>query len=196
MTLELLKQKLNEEPPAEEVSFLPDGARYLSIDIVRKKADELFDKWEHSNFAFNSFLFGKETFASGSLWVKIQYAGDGISAYERTMSGAATIKLSNYQNNEHFAETLKSLCIVNALSQEYVCFGKNLNAGLFSEMPDVEPAGKYVPDAIVNKKFENAILQNNAILAAELFLTYDLSKHVLHDQLRFDDDNVPFILPF
>lgn len=139
MTLEELKTYLNTEPLPEEIRINANGSRYLPIDIVRSKLDYLTNsKWEVTNFSHLYFNNAGQLSISGSLELFFNVDSDTDDIYSvlilRRLTGAATFKLTDYEDNNHYAATLKSLCIVNALSQEYPCFGKNLNNDIDAEV--------------------------------------------------------------
>lgn len=135
-----LQQYLDKEPSDEEVMLIkvqrnngkdkPDSYKTLGIETVYRKIKELRTQYKvRFNYKNFSHLFYCENarreaidIISGSLEVEVV-----INGILTNLIGAATYKLGQFDDNRHYAATLKSLCITNALGQEFNCFGRNLN---------------------------------------------------------------------
>lgn len=117
--------------------------------IVRKLFILCPDGWDTRNFQHQYALMssvndesGVVIKVSGSIEVVVgympndilgePYKGNIVPYIQRTLTGAATFSTTDYsnetENNEHFAATLKSLCIVNAVQTLGVQFGLGLNS--------------------------------------------------------------------
>jgi len=126
-----------------QLPCLPDEVKgdantgfYLGIEKIREKIKFMENEFHITvNYGnFRHFLFNrmdKEVFASGSLEVElVEDSNYGLVFYKKLV-GAYSFNIQDYDNhndrNEQYAGTLKSLCIGNALGNEYPQFGSLLN---------------------------------------------------------------------
>lgn len=123
----------------EEVLGDEQTGYYLGILKIREKIKYMENIYNvrvnYSNF--HHFLFNrmdKETFSSGSIEIEIsENKTDNYFAsfFYKRLVGAYTFNITDYDNaqdkNEQYAGTTKSLCIGNALGNEYPQFGSLLN---------------------------------------------------------------------
>lgn len=112
----------------EEVKGDAETGFFLGIDRTREKIkymEETFGVSVHySDFNHITFMTpDRNCFMSGSLSMVLSF----VEGKEKKLVGAATFNLQEYYPNQHFAATLKSLCICNALFNEYPQFGSLLN---------------------------------------------------------------------
>lgn len=99
---------------------------YLGIDTVKSKIRQMEKRFQAivDISSFNHFFFtnpDKSVIASGSLEVMITHPD-----IVKCIVGAATFDMKDYDGNTHYAATLKSLCICNAMLQ-FPQFGSKLN---------------------------------------------------------------------
>lgn len=122
----------------EDILGDPQTGYYLGILKIREKIkymEETFNvRVNYSNF--HHFMFNrmdKEVFSSGSIEIEISEQAFGfiVPIFNKKLIGAYTFNITDYDNpqdkNEQYAGTTKSLCIGNALSNEYPAFGSLLN---------------------------------------------------------------------
>jgi hypothetical protein len=124
---------LNTEPKEEDIRLNPDGSRYLPIEVIERDLDELGKLanmiWGTNTMRHFLFTIGDKTFCSGSLNLQLDYYDSCVTnvLHARTHVGAASFDVSRYLPNEHFAATLRSLCVANAAKKIGKRFGKGLN---------------------------------------------------------------------
>lgn len=133
MTKELLEWLNTPCDPADLLQLEKD-VYYMPIGTVKQKLSymekEFGVKICYSNFnhlVINTTTKKREPIllASGSIELTIHSKHHESKYLDDTkkLVGAATITSDVYGDNIHYAATLKSLCIVNALSSEYPQFG-------------------------------------------------------------------------
>jgi hypothetical protein len=119
--------------PLEEVQTDENGGQYLPIEVVKRKLEwieEYFGLrvWQ-SDFKHEYQPWNKELIVSGSLTIEF---------LDFRLVGAATFPASRFGANKHFAPTLKSLCVTNALSWRFPAFGSQLNQNDGVTIPEKE----------------------------------------------------------
>lgn len=119
--------------PLEEVQTDENGGQYLPIELVKKKLEWLEEYfglrvWQ-SDFRHKFQPWNKDLIVSGSL--TIEFA-------DFRLVGAATFPASRFGANKHYAPTLRSLCVTNALSWRFPAFGSQLNQNDGISIPDKE----------------------------------------------------------
>jgi hypothetical protein len=173
-----MKQTIREwlDTPCDnsEISTL-DGAFYLPIHVVLwklQKMRELFNADANIITPRHQYyrLANGDDICSGNLQVSVVCHSEG---FNMQCPGAATILLKQYSDNHHYAETVKSLCIVNACKMLGRQFGSHLN-----EMLDVERQAqeKQKPklDALMKEKYATAIVNNDVVTIKAMEESYDV----------------------
>jgi hypothetical protein len=158
------------EPAEDEIKVHQDGGKYIPYPVIVKKLNELCGAdWDIKNFSHLYFVIPDHPDlirVSGSVEVVIRYIDDELQyLVTRTLSGAATFYTNEYFPNEHWAATLKSLCVVNAVQ----VLGRNFGWGLNDEPEKNEsdktpqrqlkgkPAPVFLPpDPGIKAKYEKA----------------------------------------
>jgi hypothetical protein len=115
---------IDNSPLEEETSIHSDGGKFIPYPIIVRKLNRLSPhSWQTQNF--HHFFFhtkdGKVK-VSGSIEVVVEY-----NDRKRVLAGAATFYTEDYAPNEHWAATVKSLAICNAVLVIGKNFGWNLN---------------------------------------------------------------------
>lgn len=172
---------LNTPCPKEEVKGDADSGFFLGIDRTREKIKFMEDTFgvSTSYFGFSHLIFttpDRQCFTSGSLNVKLTFA-DGK---EKHLVGAATFNIQDYYPNQHFAATLKSLCICNALFSEYPQFGSLLNKE--PELGKEAPPVKATKETVRNERIK--LLIDSCAKRQELI---DLEKSVPKEMREYYD---------
>jgi hypothetical protein len=127
-----LLEWLNTKCLDSEVTGDKSSGFYLSLPIIKEKiaimqSDKFKAIFNYSNFHHSLFIMpDKRVFSSGSIEIEII-----APEFTKRLVGAYTHDVEDYDNyrdqNEQYAGTTKSLCIRNALSNEYPQFGSLLN---------------------------------------------------------------------
>jgi hypothetical protein len=120
-----IKEWLDTPCKDEELSYIKDGDRdiaYIPIGIIERILDEKFE-WDTSDFKFSIAKTGSFWFATGSVLLTVRNSG----SYIRSITGAATIRISSKDENMHYEATVLSLAISNAASRLGRRFGRHLN---------------------------------------------------------------------
>lgn len=160
---------IDNDPEEGEVKSKEEGERTIRsipYEIIKPKLDRLCpDGWDTKNFHHLYFYMpDKSIKVSGSIEVVVKYGN-----VNRTLSGAATFYAQDYYPNEHWAATVKSLAVVNAVQ----VLGKNFGWGL-NPMPEMqsEERQKQPIDAIIQKKLELAISKGDEKTVNEIKENY------------------------
>ena len=137
---------------------------YMPIVVVKRKIRlmETDFRTKLNQMEFRHLLFSNlknETFASGS--INLQMVAQGIKEGNYVpdpeityLIGAATFNTQHYEQNGHWAATLKSLCIINALS-DFPQFGSLANLELDKDV-DAGSKGKKI-SAASERKIRNTL---------------------------------------
>ncbi len=184
------KRFFDMEPAEDEIKINEDGSRFIPYPIIVKKLYDLCGgNWGTKNF--NHFFFVIPDHpdlikVSGGAEVVVKYFDTELGEIvERTLAGAATFYTIDYSPNEHWAATLKSLCVVNAVQ----ILGRNFGWGLNeepekndSESPSHKqlkgkPAAVIVsPDAAILEKYQKAKEKGDQKTIELLEKIYDFAK--------------------
>lgn len=201
-------EKINEwlmQPPApEELMEVSTGVYTQPIEVIVDKLNKLTDKsWSTKNFHHQIIVLpipdkdGNNVIkVSGSVEVEISYNDRFTSFFggldytrilTRILTGAATFSTTEYQDNEHWAATVKSLAIVNAVQVLGPQFGWGLNSGtLPTEKLNVEKpksnfkkkilaAVKVAPDAGIKAQWNTAVDRGNTKMIKYLYAMYTIT---------------------
>lgn len=192
---------LKQEPEIEDLIEVEAGVfthRYESI--VNKLYMLCPYGWDTVNFQHQYFTMPDGSVkVSGSVEVVVEYiisntvteAGERIGLrspspknIKRILSGAATFSTTDYSNehqkNEHFAATVKSLAIVNAVKVLGRQFGWGLNEGDSLPVQNIgkkktRSVVKLDPDEHIWKMFDNAIEEKNLTKINMLLRLYNIN---------------------
>lgn len=193
-----VREWLNQEPDVSELVEVSKGVYTHPYDVIVKKLYQLCpDGWDTKNFQHQFFtLPDGRVKVSGSIEVVLEMSftseTQGPSFIRRTLSGAATFTTTDYSTdgeiNEHFAATVKSLAIVNAVQVLGRQFGLGLNSEYSLPVDNVDgqklsklqkrvkdSVVKLIPDAGILKQFEEAVKQKNGQKIALLLSLYEIS---------------------
>lgn len=125
---------LKADPLEEEISYNERQRRYMKYSVIKAKLDYLCpDNWDTKNFhQFIFYMPDKRIKVSGNIDVVVRYHyqledGSDVREVYRTLAGAATFNAEDYAPNEHWAATVKSLAIANAVQVLGPQMGWNLN---------------------------------------------------------------------
>lgn len=149
---------LNSDPDEDEVSYNERQRRYLKYSVIKRKLDELCpDNWDTKNF--HQFIFNtpdRRIKISGNIDVVVHYHyvlkdGESVREVHRTLAGAATFNAEDYAPNEHWAATVKSLAIANAVQVLGKQFGWDLNPEE-DEDPNQDSYSGPIPQKKVNTR--------------------------------------------
>lgn len=178
----MAKPKINYDwintPPTEEDVKDDDGIKYIPYEIIKGKLDFLCpDTWGTQNF--NHFIFympDKRIRVSGSVEVLVRYyytkeGETAITEVNRTLSGAATFYADEYWPNEHWAATVKSLAVVNAVQVLGPQFGWGLNP-VVEKSNEEQPKKKQPIDVVIKKKLDLAIMKGDEKTVNEIKENY------------------------
>jgi len=191
--MENINEWLNSPPAPEDLMEVSTGVYTQPIEVIVAKLNKLTNNsWSSKNFNHQIVVLpvldkeGNNVIkVSGSIEVIIEYWGlnkknspmpTGIDyvgqMISRTITGAATFSTTEYEENEHWAATVKSLAIVNACQVLGPQFGWGLNGVKDIVTPDEK---KYYPkqkrilqnvkvdaDAGIMQQFAEAIEKRNA----------------------------------
>lgn len=182
---------LKSSPPDTDVSYNERQKKFQKYSVIKRKLDTLCpDTWDSKNFhQFIFYMPDKRIKVSGNIDVAIRYHylledKSGVREVNRTLAGAATFFAADYAPNEHWAATLKSLCIVNAVQ----ALGKQFGEGLNPEEDDQDvytvvvpteksrngiAASKMTPDPLMRQKYAKAIVEGNVSVIADMEAMYD-----------------------
>lgn len=158
------------------------GIFHIPIIRIKESLSKHFEKWGTSNFQIETFMWGTSCMMNCSVdleleWKEIQKRknefSEGDLSFEVLMStkftGAYTVSVGRFQNNEDFSAIALSMCIKNAAKNIGRFFGFYLNQGhLDMETLDqikkgdlnVKPERKSA-DKAVKKGVQNIINKNN-----------------------------------
>ena len=187
-----IREWLQQEPDVADLIEINGAFTHPYEAIVRKLYTLCPDGWDTQNFKHQFFTMPDgRVKVSGSVEVVVYYRMNGYEGYteeyfreiKRTLSGAATFTTTDYSNpnvdfenpdygNEHFAATVKSLAIVNAVQVLGKQFGWGLNSGalpteqlngerLTKFQKKVKAAVKVAPDAATKQQWNEAVEKNN-----------------------------------
>ena len=130
---------LKQTPEENEIQYKPhasgDMRRTLPYSVVKAKLDFLCpDSWDTMNFHhfFYNMPDRQRVKISGNIDLIVKYNymledGTGYREVTRRLAGAASFFADEYPHNDHWAATVKSLCIVSAARELGEQFGWNLN---------------------------------------------------------------------
>ncbi len=204
-----IREWLQQEPDVADLIEINGAFTHPYEAIVRKLYTLCPDGWDTQNFKHQFYtLPDGRVKVSGSVEVAVEYELEvtpfavktdddfikkNIKTVRRVLSGAATFTTTDYSNpnvdfenpdygNEHFAATVKSLAIVNAVQVLGKQFGWGLNSGtlpveqLKGEKPSrfqkkVLAAVKVDADAGIKAQWNEAVEKNN-IQKAKLLLGF------------------------
>lgn len=192
-----IREWLQEEPDMDDLIEINGAFTHPYDAIVRKLYQLCPDGWDTQNFQHQYFTMPDgRVKVSGSIEVVIEYEymGDvnspvtyGINKVRRVLSGAATFTTTDYSNetetNEHFAATVKSLAIVNAVQVLGRQFGWGLNSGLLPTQQlkedkfkkKIKSAVKVDPDAGIQNQWNEAVKNKNMKMVRFLFGMYNIT---------------------
>mgnify|MGYP003472080800 FL=1 len=192
-----IREWLQEEPDMDDLVEINGAFTHPYEAIVRKLYQLCPDGWDTQNFQHQYFTMPDgRVKVSGSIEVVIEYEymGDvnspvtyGINKVRRVLSGAATFTTTDYSNetetNEHFAATVKSLAIVNAVQVLGRQFGWGLNSGLLPTQQlkedkfkkKIKSAVKVDPDAGIQNQWNEAVKNKNMKMVRFLFGMYNIT---------------------
>ena len=192
-----IREWLQEEPDMDDLIEINGAFTHPYDAIVRKLYQLCPDGWDTQNFQHQYFTMPDgRVKVSGSIEVVIEYEymGDvnspvtyGINKVRRVLSGAATFTTTDYSNetetNEHFAATVKSLAIVNAVQVLGRQFGWGLNSGLLpiQQLKEdkfkkkIKSAVKVDPDAGIQNQWNEAVKNKNMKMVRFLFGMYNIT---------------------
>lgn len=192
-----IREWLQEEPDMDDLIEINGAFTHPYEAIVRKLYQLCPDGWDTQNFQHQYFTMPDgRVKVSGSIEVVIEYEymGDvnspvtyGINKVRRVLSGAATFTTTDYSNetetNEHFAATVKSLAIVNAVQVLGRQFGWGLNSGLLPTQQlkedkfkkKIKSAVKVDPDAGIQNQWNEAVKNKNMKMVRFLFGMYNIT---------------------
>lgn len=170
-----LNNWLQAPPLPEEIKGDEVEGFFLGIDTVKIKLKTLEDRFgvwvDYSNFSHLVFYdVQKNLYASGSLEVALRFEDGPVKKFV----GAATFNVAEYYPNGHYAATLKSLCISNAML-EYPQFGGLLNKGLERVKP--EPPTKIDAKVARMKTLIDSATTKKELLSYEAQCPAELKDH-------------------
>lgn len=191
--MDKINEWLMQPPLPEELMEVSTGVYTQPIEVIVEKLNKLTDKsWSTKNFHHQIIVLpipdkdGNHVLkVSGSVEVEVIYkdifsaggtAGEPCfkhtTVITRTLTGAATFSTTEYQDNEHWAATVKSLAIVNAVQVLGPQFGWGLNGFKDIVTPDEKKVSpqksrivqniKMDADAGIMQQFAEAIEKRNA----------------------------------
>lgn len=147
--------------------------------------------WDTVNFKHQYIIFPDGSIkVSGSVEVVIKFLDENWELVKRTLSGAATFDTKDYCNetetNTHFAATVKSLAIVNAVQVLGKQFGWGLNSGtlpteqlngerLTKFQKKVKAAVKVKPDEGIKAQWNRAVEIQNTTMVKYLLAMYTIT---------------------
>ncbi len=201
-----IREWLQQEPDVADLIEINGAFTHPYEAIVRKLYTLCPDGWDTQNFKHQFYtLPDGRVKVSGSIEVVVEYWLESLMKIEsmlipdhkvrRVLSGAATFATTDYSNpdvdvhsdtpdygNEHFAATVKSLAIVNAVQVLGKQFGWGLNSGtlpteqlngerLTKFQKKVKAAVKVDADAGIKAQWNEAVEKNN-IQKAKLLLGF------------------------
>lgn len=180
-----LKEWLNTPCDVEDLLRLPEnqgGGYYMPIVTVRKKLHYMRVHFNaHINFSdFTHLLFNsvdKKTYASGSINVTIYHSD---FPFPQSLIGASTYNVARFNmrledkeiENQHYANTIKSFTIINALQTEYPQFGSGINDYEIVPVTQLEKI-KPMPDFMILKKMDVAKKENDTTTIESLLKNYN-----------------------
>lgn len=192
-----IREWLQEEPDMDDLVEINGAFTHPYEAIVRKLYQLCPDGWDTQNFHHQYFTMPDgRVKVSGSIEVVVEYKymGNendeviyGINKARRVLSGAATFTTTDYSNetetNEHFAATVKSLAIVNAVQVLGRQFGWGLNSGLLpiQQLKEdkfkkkIKSAVKVDPDAGIQNQWNEAVKNKNMKMVRFLFGMYNIT---------------------
>ncbi len=205
-----IREWLQQEPDVADLIEINGAFTHPYEAIVRKLYTLCPDGWDTQNFKHQFYtLPDGRVKVSGSIEVVVEYWLESLMKIEsmlipdhkvrRVLSGAATFATTDYSNpdvdvhsdtpdygNEHFAATVKSLAIVNAVQVLGKQFGWGLNSGILpveqlkGEKPSrfqkkVLAAVKVAPDAGIKLQFNTAVENNNTKMVKYLLAMYTIT---------------------
>lgn len=194
--IENIKEWLQQEPDMDNDVVHMNGYWYQPYEIIVRKLWMLCpDGWDTVYFNHQYLLLppsedfpNGRTKVSGSIEVWLEYEIDG-KLIKRRLSGAATFTTDQYSDNEHWAATVKSLSVVNAVQILGKQFGWGLNGINDGAHPENEgevkkkAVGKQKraavllpPDEKIKKQFRTVYENKNVAMVNTLLSIYDLSK--------------------
>lgn len=139
----------SQQPDILETRTNEDGSKYIPIEFIKPKLDELCRNWSTKNFT-HQFIelpvfdkagnnIGKTLWVSGSIELILSYQFDirteegkkhiepVMQKISRNICGSATFDVQKYFPNTNWGQTCLSLCIVAAAKELGTFFGKELN---------------------------------------------------------------------
>lgn len=181
----ITREWLNESPDISDLTEVRQGVYTHPYDAIVRKLHWLCpDGWDTQNFQHQFFIMPDGNVkVSGSIEVVVEYKlqEDEYSqkdeqagvphtitkTIKRVLSGAATFSTTDYSNenetNEHFAATVKSLAVVNAVQVLGKQFGWGLNDGTtlpvqqIKDKPKKRKPALLEPDQTILQQFDNAV---------------------------------------
>lgn len=177
---------LQQPPDEKDLVEVEPGIYTHPYESIVEKLDRI-GLWDTRNF--NHFLFTMpdgSVKVSGSIEVVLQLYKDGVVTERnlittKVMTGAATFdvnnppfKKSDDDVNPHWAATVKSLAIVNAVQVLGPQFGWGLNAEAPNKKKILVPPVKYKPDEGIMRQFATAVEKKNVKAIKVLLDTYQI----------------------
>jgi len=180
--MENINEWLKQKPLPEELIEVEPGVYTHPYEVIVAKLDKLCpSSWSTQNFRHIFFVLpvadkeGNPVIkVSGSIEVRIHYNTEKHIGIERTLSGSATFTTTEYGENEHWAATVKSLAIVNAVQVLGPQFGWGLNAEAPNKKKILVPPVKYKPDEGIMRLFATAVEKKNVKAIKVLLDTYQI----------------------
>jgi len=204
-----IREWLQQEPDVADLIEINGAFTHPYEAIVRKLYTLCPDGWDTQNFQHQFYtLPDGRVKVSGSIEVVVEYEIEikKTSGYsdiitkniKRVLSGAATFTTTDYSNdvdghsenpdygNEHFAATVKSLAIVNAVQVLGKQFGSGLNSGtlpteqlgernLTKFQKKIKAAVKVPPDAGIKDQWNAAVEKANTKMIKYLYAMYTIT---------------------
>lgn len=199
--MEKINEWLMQPPLPEELMEVSTGVYTQSIEVIIDKLNKLTDRsWSTKNFHHQIIVLpipdkdGNQVVkVSGSIEVEVSYMDEFVSNWTdlhynrnliRTLTGAATFSTTEYEDNEHWAATVKSLAIVNAVQVLGPQFGWGLNGFKDIVTPDEKKTSpkksrivqniKMDADAGIMQQFSEAVENRNAKKVNLLLALYNI----------------------
>jgi len=204
-----IREWLNTEPELEDLIEVGNGAFTHPYDVIVRKLWTLCPLgWDTRNFQHQYVLMPATEQShipvmkvSGSIEVVVRFSSrqevDAIEVsnpeVEIILSGAATFSTTDYSNeietNEHYAATVKSLAIVNAVQVLGRQFGWGLNTNNGLSLPvqyadgtlskqkfqkKMKAAVKTNPDEGMKGQWNEAVKNNNMKMVRFFFGMYNI----------------------
>lgn len=195
--MENIAEWLKQKPLPEELIEVEPGVYTHPYEVIVAKLDKLCPSWSTQNFRHFYFIMPISekdgtpiVKVSGSIEVVLNFnyyelyektdvgieipVATSLVKTERTLSGAATFTTTEYGENEHWAATVKSLAIVNAVQVLGPQFGWGLNSEAPNKKKQLVLPVKYKADEGIMRQFATAVEKKNVKAIKVLLDTYQI----------------------